>query len=83
MYCIFYFVYGLSDFMQLVDSAFTACMQHTGFTTGTLCIVFSILCMDSDFMQLVDSTFTMCMQCTLCIVYFVCVQTLGFYAASG
>ena len=47
MYCIFYFVYGLLDFMQLVDSTLTVCMQCTGFTTGTLCIVFSILCMDS------------------------------------
>ena len=43
----FYFVYGLSDFMQLVDSALTVHMQCTGFTTGTLYIVFSILCMDS------------------------------------
>ena len=43
----FYFVYGLSDFMQLVDSALTVHMQCTGFITGTLCIVFSILCMDS------------------------------------
>ena len=47
-----------ADFMQLVDSTFTVHMQHTGFTTGTLCIVFSILCMDSqDFMQLVDSMY--------------------------
>ena len=51
--------------MQLVDSALTACMQHTGFTTGTLYIVFSILCMDSqDFMQLVDSALTVHMQHT-------------------
>ena len=37
----FYFVD--SDFMQLVDSTFTACMQCTGFTTGTLyCILYNV-----------------------------------------
>ena len=34
----FYFVD--SDFMQLVDSALTVHMQHTGFTTGTLYCIF-------------------------------------------
>ena len=59
--------------MQLVDSALTVCMQHTGFITGTL---YFLLCMDSpDFMQLVDSALTVCMQYTgfitgtLCIVF--------------
>ena len=42
MYCIFYFVYGLLDSMQLVDSALTACMQCTGFITGTLYFLFCV-----------------------------------------
>ena len=61
-HCIFYFVYGLLDFMQLVDSTFTAHMQHTGFTNGTLyCIFYFVYGFSSDFMQLVDSAFTTCM----------------------
>ena len=59
--------------MQLVDSALTACMQCTGFITGTLYFyfVYGLL----DFMQLVDSTLAACMQRTgfitgtLCIVF--------------
>ena len=60
--------------MQLVDSAFTAHMQCTGFTTGTLCILYNVYRL-SDFMQLVDSALTVRMQCTgfttgtLCIVF--------------
>ena len=41
-HCIYYFVYGLLDFMQLVDSAFIVHMQHTGFTIGTLCILYNV-----------------------------------------
>ena len=61
--------------MQLVDSALTVCMQHTGFTTGTLYHIFYFVYGLSDFMQLVDSAFTAHMQCTgfttgtLCIVF--------------
>ena len=38
----FYFVYRLSDFMQLVDSTLTVCMQCTGFITSTLYFVFCV-----------------------------------------
>ena len=64
--------------MQLVDSAFTACMQCTGFTTGTL-----------DFMQLVDSAFDSMYAAhriyywNIVLYFLFCVWTLRFYAASG
>ena len=69
--------------MCMVDSALTVHMQCTGFTTGTLYIVYGL----SDFMQLVDSALTAHMQhtgFTTGTLYFLfCVWTLRFYAASG
>ena len=62
MYCIFYFVYGLSDFMQLLDSAFTAHISTQDLLLEH-CIFYFVYGL-SDFMQLVDSTLTACMQCT-------------------